>query len=278
MVVHSECRRFICALDAIKLLDENMHCAYCRGSLKQDVSDVTSQSTFQRPSPNDQFSMDKIQFQCQHCSETFPRETARNHNSTCEENPIREAHQPPAPLQPRGLAPLVRREVISNNIADDTPERSERLVIYHHNGVQIKTRMHSPLLTVKQLKSFIANITDTQPEELQMVKFIHRVLEDDLLLSDVARTDGSTYLATFSDLQDVRGRALHLTLEDVGTPHITDEQRQEQRRTRDRRMRRDRDRMIRLGIQASQPRQPRAFHQPADFGVNIWGDPEEEEW
>lgn len=277
MILHTDCRRFICAFDALKLIDEKMHCAFCRGSLKVDDS-VTSRTKFTRPSPNDNFFINRIQFQCPHCEETFPIETAKGHNRDCQKDPIRQARQPPAPLAPRGFAPLLRREVISNNIADDSPERSERLVIYHHNGVQVSTRMHSSLFTVRQLKSFVANLTNTAPEDLQMIKFIHKVLDDDALLNDVARTDGSTYLSTYSDLPDVRGKSVHLILEEVGAPHITAEQRLEQRETRERRRRRDQERMARLNITPVQPR-PRVWaerHQPADYGYDDWGNPEEE--
>lgn len=268
MILHARCRRFVCALDAINLLENNMNCPFCREVLRNSDYHVTSRTIFTRPSPNDQFFMDKIKFQCTFCEVELLLEEAKQHNASCSRNPARSKHQPPAPLQPRGLAPPVRREVISNNVADDRPERPERLIVFHHNGTQIKTRMHNSLMTIRELKSFVSNLTGVQIENLQMVKFIHKVLVDDDILDDVAHTDGCTYLATFSELSDVRGRSLHLILEEVGPPHITDEQRRTQVETRRRRIERSRERMQRLNI-VPQPR-PRLARQqrvayPADY-------------
>lgn len=229
IVSHSHCRTMFCVTCVITLIETDSKCSSCNGPIKTK-GDVTE---FHFPSPNEQYFIDKVKFRCPHCLEDLSYLEATSHPANCQSEPRRTEPPHPNPRLPRGLeAPNHRFEVISNNPRTDTPMRDHRLMIFHHNGVQVAARMFRSDLTMKAVKEKIQRFTGADVSQVQFVKFSHRVLSDQERVGDVAKTDGSTFISSMTGKPDLTGLSLHLLLEELGQPHMTEAQRHEQAQLR----------------------------------------------
>lgn len=232
MLSHMTCMRLICASCILPLLDDlDSKCPICQGTTREFKGYIAA-SLFTKPPPNDQYWIDNVKYQCQACHEQMELESAKSHHLQC---PGDVRTQNIRPMHPRGLVPLTRKEVISNPVSYDKPLNSSRLAIFHLNGVQFLARMTNAEFTVKRIRETLAKCIKKPTSEIQIVKFMHKVLDDSDRFGDVSTTDGATFLSCFTTEPVMRTKTVNLIFEEVGIEPLSDEQRAEQVETRRRR-------------------------------------------
>lgn len=232
MLSHKLCMRLICASCILPLLETlNEVCPICKKTVRK-YDFLNAESEFCKPPPNDQYWMDQVKYKCEACNEELEIEPAKTHHLNC---PGDVRTQNVRPKHPRGLVPLTRKEVISNPVSHETPLNTSRLAIYHFNGVQLLARMVNVEFTVLRLKQAIAKLTKKDVNNIQMIKHVHKVLDDSDRFGDVSTTDGATFISCYTDEPGMKTKTVNLIFEEVGMPPITDEQRAEQIQTRRRR-------------------------------------------
>lgn len=232
MLSHMTCMRLICASCIVPLLDDlDSKCPICQGTLREFKGYIAA-SLFTKPSPNDQYWIDKVKYQCQACHEQMEFEPAKSHHLQC---PGDVRTQNVRPMHPRGLVPLTRKEVICNPVSYEKPLNNNRLAIFHVNGVQFLARMTNIDFTVQRIKETLAKVMKKSVSDIQIVKFMHKVLDDSDRFGDISTTDGATFLSCFTSEPEMRTKTVNLIFEEVGIEPLSDEQRAEQIETRRRR-------------------------------------------
>lgn len=239
MVYHPHCRSYFCAADVLTMLeeeDENLYkCPRCRYSLLDEKDD--NLTTLLATSVNDDHFINRILYTCTFCSVDLPYLEARAHGPKCADNQQQNARIPARSERPRGLVEPVRREVISNPCATDRPEREDRLFIIHLDGEQLRARMISKNWNGNRLRHYIANLAGIDVDKLKIVKFFHRVMSDSDLVSNVANTDGATYISVFTNQNTLKDRSITLNMEQVGPRPLTDHDIMQQSIRREQRLR-----------------------------------------
>lgn len=194
MILHTTCMRAICAKDAIQLLEKavDAKCPTCRRPLRNLPVDVDQKLLLARPTPNDQYWMDQVDFQCTACSRHFKAGPARTHHQNCWSF---RGHQPPPHLPQRDQGPLERRELASNPPTPEwarhhRPTRNrgrDRLLINSLNGRQVASRFAVRNNTIASVKAHIERLTGVPAPSIRTFKFSHEELPDTALVGDVAQ-------------------------------------------------------------------------------------------
>lgn len=212
MLIHLNCMRILCSNCVLVLIDQQKDCPLCRGQ----VNELLEATFFIKPPPIIQQFIDNVDYECSACLSTMKIGPAKEHHKTCSREPPR--HQPPSYIPPRGLEPLERRELVSNPITQRASFESSRLIIYHHNGSQICSKMIPGMKTVRDLKQQVSDITGADMEGLKMFKFYHKELNDWEKVGHVAANDGANYLSTFTNFQELSTRTANIILQELGPP------------------------------------------------------------
>ena len=216
---HQDCLHAVCAEDAIILLDQGLHCPYCRGSLRSP-GDVTTR--FVKPTPSDHYWMQRIKYQCEFCFQEMDKSAAVGHLANCSMEP--RDHKPPPGINPWTNRATWRQEVVSNPPAaapqPQSSQRRDRLTIHHVNGRQLVSRFMRPNWTVYQMKTKLADLTNNLISDIRMFRFVHLELDDDAKVGDVAPSFGANYFASFTREYSaaMSNSALLLNLDEIGPP------------------------------------------------------------
>lgn len=113
------------------------------------------------------------------------------------------------------------RELVSNPPSDPFLEdHSARhsLFIYHLNGRQIAARHVARNKTILDIKTQIADISNTERDNIKVYKFIHRELPESARVGDVANLGGATYVSAYNNLQPLGNITLTMLLDSIGPP------------------------------------------------------------
>lgn len=157
----------------------------------------------------------------------FKYPEARTHLNTCANHQV---HQPPPHIPPRGEGELVLRELVSNPpvVWADRTDAPRRLIIHHHNGRQVVSRMVPTYRTMADWRRQVADLTGSDPANIKMFRFDHQELKDPSSVADICRTRGATWLASFDathpDFQQFRllgATSAFLTLYEPGQAPVT---------------------------------------------------------
>lgn len=219
MLAHTECGRLICGSCIIALLDANHHCPICRGRLRANIWDDSSEPMIRKPSPIEQKFIENIQYSCEACSTSLNRAEALMHHQTCIAS---SRHQPPPYIPPRGVNPIERTELVSNAISDAADWKSYIPIILHYNGKQICTKIFGKNKTASHVKIALAKQIGIPAESFKLYKFSHREIRETIRVADLVDSPGSIYLSAFSDKTGLSTNAANILLEDVGPPHQID--------------------------------------------------------
>lgn len=221
MVMHSTCGNIICAPDAITIIDNesNSNCPMCRGSLVEEDRSQRTRLT-KLPAPLQSF-VDRIQYKCEKCSEEMPYDQATQHHNNCssQKPPARPNHPPQVPV--RGLEPLVRCEITSNPPTQNVYERNvrpSRLLIYHHEGVQIRSKFVNENWTAARVKQQLSDLTGDRAEDIRLFKFIHTEIQNNAVVKEFARANGANHISSFVTKSQLSERCAHLIFHEMGPP------------------------------------------------------------
>lgn len=208
---HTDCMKAFCAYCVTETIAKlRPTCPLCKQCIFEHA---TSRLKFIKPTPNDHYWIDRIQFRCKDCNFTGDLFKARDHAKECEKL---FAHQPPKHIPKWESVNSQRREVVSNCKTNDFPNRRDRLLLHYFNGLQIAARMTKWSKTIRQLRTDIAKLAEKDPDKIKIYKFTHVELVDTEIVGDVARTNGATYICSFDDLPQLSKHCLCLTLEHIG--------------------------------------------------------------
>lgn len=220
-LIHQGCMRAICA-GCIMLnieSDQPKKCPHCRDDIFDPSWLETSRTNFIKPPPNDQYWIDRIQFDCQYCKASMSAGQAHQHRATCAQEP---RHEPPAHIQPWHADETVALEVVSNPPSNENSwnfsTTTDKLFIINFNGRQITSKFIRQNKTVLDIKKLIGDVAECQKENIKIYKFIHRELLDDSKIRDVANREGATFIAAFNNIPDCSNNTVMLALEEVGRP------------------------------------------------------------
>lgn len=197
VVLHSSCMRPLCAQDAIELLNCGANCGLCRAPMRDHA---TSRVLVIKPTPNDQYWLDRIEYECPNCQEKMPGKAAKDHRGKCVCEP--QPHQPPKYISPWTRQNIVRREVISNPpFQTGIGTARDRLFITHFNGRQFSSFQMPKNKTIYQLKVKLHDrLGNVDICSIRIFRFSHVELTDDQNIRDVANVSGATHIAAFTDL------------------------------------------------------------------------------
>lgn len=193
IVIHLKCWRALCTPCTIDLISQQQSCPFCRDPLSGDLLEPTWVC---KPPPILQQFIDNVEYECNACKRLLKYFDAKTHSNHCTAN---EVHQPPPYVPPRGEGQLIYRELVSNppTVLQDRSSGPRRLVIQHHNGRQIVSRMISAFKTVAHWRQQIADLAGSSVASIKIFKFIHRELEDSHTIQEVCQSRGATWLCSF---------------------------------------------------------------------------------
>lgn len=216
-LLHAGCMKAVCAQCLLAHLDLSKPCPYCRGELLDATWSETSLTAILRPTPNDQFWLEKVEFTCDNCLESMLPVAAFNHRTVCIMEP---RHRPPAHINPWHQSAEATREVVSNPPANSTGTRWNQhyLFIYHFNGRQLATRFVKKTKTCSFVRGQLADIARVDRDDIKIYKFIHREVPDNEIVSTFANPIGATYLAAFNNLEAFGGLSIQMSLLEIGEP------------------------------------------------------------
>lgn len=222
MVMHFSCGNIICAPDAISLIENEQNCPMCRGELVDEDRSLPTKLA-KVPAPLQSF-VDLIQYKCEICAEKFSYAEAIHHHKNCtvKTSTLRPNHPPHVPI--RGQEPLVRCEIISNPPTTNTHERNvrpSRLLIYHHEGVQIRAKFVCENWTAARVKRQISDLTGDKVDNIKLFKFIHTEIPNDAVVKDFARANGANHISSFVTKDRLADCCAHLIFHEIGpTPYL----------------------------------------------------------
>lgn len=219
MVMHQDCLNIFCAKDILEQLEITKMCPICRKPLAKNLRDPSNPTFICKPIPIVADFIERVDYKCDSCHEQMKYHSATVHHRTCPGEANR--HQIPAHLPQRGVAPLVRREVISNAIEprDPTEESvSRRMCVMHYNGLQVGTRFANKNWKAHKIKEMIAFIAVDSPDNFKLYKFSHREIQDHEIVQNFTHHRGATYITAFSEFPLLVSHSATLHLEDTGPP------------------------------------------------------------
>lgn len=218
MVKHLDCMRTFCAPCATVLLEQMVHCAYCRGPILDLTPEIATSKFYSLP-PNDVSLIDNLEFKCEHCDGIISANEARTHANICDKNP---RFQPPAYIHDMTTVRHERRYSVSNPVQPGPASTRDRLIIFHHNGNQIGSYFLNGNWPIYRVKQYIARRHNLDANEIDFYRFFHEKLDNDEILSDIARGSGSTHLTsvTQADLPDSANNTVFITVLDAGAPPL----------------------------------------------------------
>ena len=215
MLNHLSCMRTFCAECLVSLLDNSSNCPICRKLLIEYDWNGTSRSFITRPTPNDNFWLDKVMYSCQFCEQEFPFQQAISHPSVCQSrNSLR--HQPPSHIGPRSSSNTRLIETISNPSSRILSQDADRLLIVHVNGRQLFSKFFSRHKSVFDVKSKIQSLSGKPIRDLKIFKFFHLEAPNHLKIGDVAKSQGATYLSCFTENHNLSTHCANMILEEIG--------------------------------------------------------------
>lgn len=147
---------------------------------------------------------------------------AKRHLNNCEANPV---HQPPPYLPPRGEGELVHRELVSNppTRRGDRSSGPKRLIVHHHNGRQLVSRMVSAYKTIADWRREVADLSGSSVQNIKIYRFGHMELTDQNSIQGTCYSQGATWLTSFDithpdfrDFRDLADTSAFLTLYEPG--------------------------------------------------------------
>jgi hypothetical protein len=95
---------------------------------------------------------------------------------------------------------------------------SDRLFILYLNGRQLVSKLFKKSKSIADVKSPLSELSRVKQEEIKLYKFIHRELDDNLRVDDVADSSGPVHLAAFSQLPPFGEKKVLLALQEIGAP------------------------------------------------------------
>lgn len=227
MLIHSKgCFRATCAMCIISIVEHSLAdnrtplCPQCRGKLLESERNATSRLQVTRPTPNEQFWLDKVLFKCRDCGDEMLESLAYEHPATCQSR-LEQQHHPPPSIPPRGREPFEKCEIVSNPAQSDGIRRPERLLSHHFNGRQTVTRFVRTNHTIRSEQIRLARKAKVSPADITTIKFSHIRCHPDATIGDVAVGPGVTHLAHFTNRTNIAEKLVYLTLEELGsTPDL----------------------------------------------------------
>lgn len=222
MVIHQNCMRMICASCALSTIElsENKQqspCGLCRGPLRE-LGNETGQTLYFTLPPNDVWLMEHIEYQCRDCLQKMLFSDAKTHPNVCKK---RKQYKPPDYIHQWDDVDIVRRPTVSNPTIGEPAKGKDRLLLYHHNGLQLDSKFVNANWNVARVKLQIARITGTDSNEVRLFKFYHEELNDDTLVRDIAPKLGTTHITSLSGMQDLKSRTALISFHDIGpAPHV----------------------------------------------------------
>lgn len=209
MVSHQHCLRLYCANHAIELMETASFNCMCGKSYG-----TPSNPTFIKPSPNDNWMLDNIEYRCKDCDLDFKFNEATTHPSSC---PKSQRYRAPNYIHPWNDITSENRYTVSNPATCSKSEEQDRLVIVHHNGHQLASKFIRASRTVADLKHQIASLSSTTTfKDLTLYKLIHLQLDDDAKIGDIATSIGATHITSTSHMQNFKDNLLNIVIEGVG--------------------------------------------------------------
>lgn len=216
MVSHVGCFKLICARDAITLLNNNMDCPNCRGILRTRDLQLT---LFMKPTPIELQAIEEILYYCRNCDSRLTYESATNHYNDCSQE---NRYRAPEPILPRGRDPVQMIELVSNPVVApvDRQPRSKCFVLYL-NGIQLRTRSFTMRQTAQNIIDTIANLSDSDPNNITLYKFIHKKVDPSDSIATIAASPGAQYLMAFDCDNGMQNHTVNLIFQELGpTPTI----------------------------------------------------------
>lgn len=178
----------------------NLHRADHKKSCCQPVRRFTDDHTrYCSPSPNDNWLIDNLVFKCQNCGAEMDYNLARTHPNTCAKRPT--TFKPPNYIFDWNDIELTLRQTISNPIVGEPETRKDRLLIYHHNGVQLSSKFINANWDIARVKQQIGRLTDSDATEIRIFKFSYEELHSDTKVTDVATKLGVTHITSLTGLR-----------------------------------------------------------------------------
>lgn len=219
MVTHRDCMRLFCAQCILSLYNRNpnSNCALCRQPT--DLSQFTTR--FCNPPPNDNWMIDNLVYKCKDCGSEMNFTSARTHPSSCHLRP--NTFQPPSFIFDWNDVDVVRRETVSNPIVGELERRRDRLLIYHHNGIQVDSKFVKQTWDIPRVKTQIARITDTDATNIRLFHFSHKELHNDMIVKEFATLKGATHITSligFPHQDELSTRTALISLHNAGPPPV----------------------------------------------------------
>lgn len=202
MVIHRHCMRLICARCMTNCLTTTSKCGWCKGDL---IDQETGESTLFTPTPNDNWLLDNIRFNCDKCEEDLDYDQACKHPNNCQADigPRGKRFKPPSYVFDWNTVEVTRRQTISNPRIGITEKRKERLLIYHYNGQQLDSKMISARWDIARIKLQIARLTEGEANKIRLFSVTHEELNNDQLVGDIAKFQGAFHITALTDLNGV---------------------------------------------------------------------------
>lgn len=161
---------------------------------------------------------DFLRFCCPHCQNEYSFTDAAGHAATCSGKP---QFRPPSWIEMLADPVRLNRPTISNptNRAD-ADIGGDRLVVIHHNGNQIASKMIRASKPATIIKDIIAKQTDIDHKELKLYKFVHfsfNRLNPNAKIADICDPTGATHFTSYHNL-DLDDTTALVSVEGEGPP------------------------------------------------------------
>lgn len=202
MVLHRQCMRLICARCMSSCLDTTSNCGFCREPLWDNE---INESFIFSPTPNDNWLLDNLMFNCDKCEQDLTYSQACTHPNNCEADigPRGKRFKPPSYIYDWNNVEVTRRQTISNPRVGPPETRKERLLIYHYNGQQLDSKMINARWDIARVKLQIARLTEGEANKIRLFSVTHEELDNDKLVGDIAKNQGAFHITALTDLNGV---------------------------------------------------------------------------
>jgi len=141
MICHTLCLNLFCATEVLEIIDKAQPCPMCRRAVLRD-HDGTSHWRLAKLTPDDNYRINRIQYECPDCLEHLSLNSAKSHAERCSLKS--RPHRPTRRNPWLEYQPVERLGIMSNPRPRGAPlvaNGKDRLLIYFVNGRKVRTTM-----------------------------------------------------------------------------------------------------------------------------------------